>query len=325
MRQLTPELAERAHLVSGYSSYSQIPEANVAAWKAPFGPKQSAKLNVVDTAVPGPHGPVPIRIYTPISTAENRHRPAMIWMHGGAFCWGDLDMPEADEVARGVAARANAVVISVDYRLCEFTGWGVDFADRTGEDTVRFPVPQDDCQAVYQAVLADPDRFGVDPKRVAVGGASAGASLAATLTIRQARVGHPVWQTFLLYPLLHRRMPEPSPELAEAIAAAPPALQFDDEMMQTIFQITAGSVPEAELADYYPGGSDNVQFFGPTYLENAEFDAFRASGHAFADELRAAGVPVDEVTRPGVPHGHLDLVGFGPAQATINDIADRLA
>jgi len=242
-------------------------------------------------------------------------------MHGGAFCWGDLEMPEADQVARGVAAQANAVVISVDYRLCEYPGDG----GTASGNGISFPVPQDDCQAVYQAVLADPGRFGVDPACVAVGGASAGASLAATLTIRQARLGHPVWQTFLLYPVLHQEFPEPSPELAEAIAAVPQALQFDDAMMQTISQITMAGIPDSEATDYQPGASDNVRLFGPTYLENAEFDIFRASGHAFAEELRAAGAPVEEVTRLGVPHGHLDWTGFHPAQQTIQAIANRIS
>lgn len=323
MRQLTPELAERAHLISGFSSFSDIPAANMTAWKAPFGPRQEGALQVLDTEIDGPHGPVPIRVYTPTSSKNVGHRPALVWMHGGAFCWGDLDMPEGDEVARGVATRANAVVISVDYRLCEYPGEAENNASDTG-GAIRFPIPQDDCQAVYQAVLDDPGKFGVDPARVSIGGASAGASLAATVTIREARDGRPPQQTFLLYPMVHRVLPELSAELTDAVAAAPPALQFDPQMLQTVYQVTTASVPDDQIADYWPGESDNARLFGPTYIENAEFDVFRASGHAFADDLRAAGVPVEEVTRQGVPHGHLDWAGLSPAQETINAIAQRI-
>ena len=66
---------------------------------------------------------------------RRRHadRPCLVWMHGGGFVAGNLDMPEADWTARELALRAGAVVVSVDYRLCN--------------DGVHFPVPHDDVLA----------------------------------------------------------------------------------------------------------------------------------------------------------------------------------
>ncbi|MBO3103297.1 alpha/beta hydrolase [Cellulomonas fengjieae] len=154
-RRLVPELEARRLLVEDYAEFAQIPESVIAQWKAPFGPPEDWDLTVVDQAVPGPHGPVPARVYTPVGTPPDGGRPCLVWMHGGAFSWGDLDMAEAHEVARGTAGRADAVVVSVDYRLCpvmhELGGTVGDRVDERGEP-VRFPVPQDDCAARVDVV-----------------------------------------------------------------------------------------------------------------------------------------------------------------------------
>ncbi len=325
---LVPELEARRHLLDGYASFRELPDEVSARWKAPFGPPEEWDLEVAPTTVAGPHGPVPVRVYTPSSPAPARGRACLVWMHGGAFAWGDLDMPEAHEVARGVAGRADAVVVSVDYRLCpvprELGGTGDDRLDERGR-RVCFPVPQDDCAAVLDAVRADPARFGADPARVAIGGASAGAALAAGVTVRACDQGRPPWQCLLVYPLLHPGVPEPDDELAAALAAAPAALAFPPDMSEAIDRAMLGGGRETATPYAYAGLSEDLSTFPPTYVENSELDAFRASGHRFAEQLRAAGVDVVEATRPGVPHGHLDLVGFAPAAATLDALAARLA
>lgn len=260
-RRLVPELEARRHLLDGYASFRELPDEVNALWKAPFGPPEDWDLHITPTTIPGPHGPVPVRVYLPTTPAPDEGRPCLVWMHGGAFAWGDLDMPEAHEVARGVAGRADAVVVSVDYRLCpvppEFGGTAGDRLDDDGRP-VCYPVPQDDCAAVLEAVRAAPDSVGADPRRIAI----------------------------------------------------------DRTML--------GGGRETATPYAYAGVSDDLSGFPPTYVENDEFDAFRASGHRFAEQLRTAGVDVVEVTRQGVPHGHLDLVGFAPAAATLDALAARL-
>ena len=119
-------------------------------------------------------------------------------------------------------------------------------------------------------------------------------------------------------------LPAPDAELAEALAAAPPALTFPPEMSGAIDRNMLGGGPETATPYAYAGLSEDLSTFPPTYVENCEFDAFRSSGHLFAEQLRAAGVDVVEVTRAGVPHGHLDRVGFAPAAATLDALAARL-
>ena len=85
-----------------------------------------------------------------------------------------------------------------------------------------------------------------------------------------------------------------------------------------------GGEPEQSDDDAFPGLAARLEGFPPTYVENVELDAFRASGELFSTRLRAAGVDVVEATRAGVPHGHLDWVGFRPAGDTLDDLARRL-
>ena len=89
-------------------------------------------------------------------------RPALVWLHGGAFVGGDLDMPEADWVARQICDRAGAVVVSVDYRLAV--------------GGVTYPVPHDDTVAAVRWVRDSAADLGIDP----AGSSSAAPAPAAT-------------------------------------------------------------------------------------------------------------------------------------------------
>ena len=112
------------------------------------GAAAAPEVDVRADTVPGPHGPVPVRIYTPPSR-PGTDRAALVWVHGGAFLGGDLDMREADGVAREICARAGAVVVSVDYRLCH--------------GGVTYPVPHDDVVAAVRWVRDNAADLGVEP------------------------------------------------------------------------------------------------------------------------------------------------------------------
>src|ERR687894_525234 len=121
-----------------------------------------------EATAPGPHGPVPVRVYAPSGDASDQ--PCLVWMHGGAFMFGDLDMNEADWTARQICDRVGAVVVSVDYRLARGGG--------------THPVPLDDAVAAVRWVRDDLASLGVHPARISVGGASAGGTLAAGAAFR---------------------------------------------------------------------------------------------------------------------------------------------
>lgn len=89
-------------------------------------------IGIEDTAIDGPHGAIPVRVYRPRSAPA----AALLWAHGGGFAGGTLDMAEAHVVAAEICSRADALVVSVDYRLAI--------------DGVRYPVPLDDVQAAWR-------------------------------------------------------------------------------------------------------------------------------------------------------------------------------
>ena len=97
----------------------------------PEPPALPAGVTVASLEIPGPHGPVPVRTYRPAGAAG----ATLLWVHGGGFRHGDLDMPEAHLVSAELASRAGAYVVSVGYRLAV--------------DGVRYPVPLDDVFAAW--------------------------------------------------------------------------------------------------------------------------------------------------------------------------------
>lgn len=324
-RTFVPEMEERRHLVAPYATYGEIPADLEARWKAPYGPAEPWDLEIFDSTVPGPHGTVPVRVYLPRTPPPPGGRPGLVWIHGGAFSFGDLDMAEADATARGVAGRADAVVVSVDYRLCPIPaalgGGGDDRVDERGEP-VSFPVPHDDCYAAYTAVRELAADLHLDPERLAIGGASAGGCLAAGVALRLADEGHAPWQLLLVYPVLHGNLPALPAELTETLATVPPALLFPPDARDAIDRTYLGGRPATPYA--YAGLAEDLSVLPPTYVENAEFDILRASGERFVEQLAAAGVDVESRLRRGVPHGHLDSVGLEAAAATFDVLAARL-
>jgi xylan 1,4-beta-xylosidase len=317
-------MEERRHVLDGIRGWEELSPEQTAIWRAPYGPAEEWELTIEDREIDGPHGSIGIQVYTP--PGRDRDRPCLVWYHGGGFVAGDLDMPEGHEVSRGVAGRARAVVVSVDYRLCP------PLPDRLGpvavptrdQPEVRFPVPHDDALTAYRWARDHADELGVDAERVAVGGASAGANLAAGVTLHLRDDGRPPWQLLLAYPVVHPALPEPTAELAEAVALTPPVLRFPPELCTMMNENYLGG-PLDDVPPYaFAGVSDDLSGFPPTLVDNDEFDDLRCSGERFCDQLRAAGVEVDQVTTGGVPHGHLNNVGFGPTQESLDRMAARL-
>lgn len=324
LRTFVPEMEARRHVLDGVAGWADFTPDQAAAWGAPYGPIEEWDLEIEDRLVDGPHGPIPVRIYRP--SGEGSGRPSLVWCHGGGFVGGDLDMPEGHEVSRGIAGRAGAVVVSVGYRLCPSPPGllGLDQEAPVGAAPVRFPVPHDDAHTAYRWTRDHADELGIDPARVAVGGASAGANLAAGVALHLRDDGDAPWQVLLAYPLVHPEMPEPSAELAEAIADTPPLLRFPPEVCLTLNENYLGGPVEGASPYAFAGLSADLTGFPPTLIDNDEFDDLRCSGERFAAQLEAAGVEVEQVTTAGVPHGHLNNVGFGPTHASLDRMAARL-
>ncbi|MBW3068494.1 alpha/beta hydrolase [Actinomyces sp. 594] len=336
-----PPYAERLHLIADFPApraedlaaadpaaaagapFAAEALAAMEAWEAPFGEPEPTRAAVEDCELPGPHGPIPVRIYrpepgwappTPSPATDTGLRAGLVWYHGGAFIGGDLDMPEADAVARGLATRTGAVVVSVFYRLC------------TGG--IHYPVPHDDAYAAYRWVREHATEIGIDAARIAVGGASAGGNLAAGVTLHGVDDGAAPWQALLAYPVAHGGLwPTPSPELAARLEQMPQILRLPTDVMAAMNTNYLGAPLDADAPAYaFPGDLDAARLEGwpATYIENCENDDLRASGEAFARQLRQAGADVEVLTCAGVPHGHLNAVGSPLTAASLDRFAARL-
>jgi acetyl esterase/lipase len=263
-----------------------------------------------DTA-PGPHGPVPVRVYDDGDGHGAGERPCLVWMHGGAFIAGNLDMPEADWFSRELARRAGAVVVSVDYRLCN--------------DGVHYPVPHDDVVAAVRWARDSAPELGIDPGRVSAGGASAGANLAAgaALRLRDAD-GQPPAGLIFVYGVAHSVVPPMSAEHVALMREVPAMLQFPPAVTSA-FNVNYLGGPVSEADGYaFPALAD-LRGLCPTLVLNAEYDDLRASGQAFAATLAAAGVDVRQVMVTSMLHGFLNLPAtIGPVSAALDLIAGAI-
>ncbi|MGA1838092.1 alpha/beta hydrolase fold domain-containing protein [Herbiconiux sp. 11R-BC] len=246
--------------------------------------------------IDGPWGvPVPARAYSngaPVTVG-------LVWVHGGAFIGGDLDMPEAHWVAMEFAARGIPVV-TLDYQKAL--------------NGVHHPVPSDEVLAGWLAALRHPVLAGA---AVHLGGASAGANVTAGVTARLRDSGGPSPVSLLqVYPLVHAELPEASAEAAEAAATLPPEARFLPGMVRTINENYVGRMTGLDDPVAFPGTGD-LAGFPPVIIVNAEADDLRASGERFAEQLTAAGAPVTMEFEPGTSHGYLDRPELPAATRTI--------
>jgi acetyl esterase len=293
-----PDVAARFPLLDGLSSIREAyrtPEGlariqEYERWEPAVPPPA---VPVRDDAAPGPHGRVPVRIYEP-EARDGSARPCLVWLHGGGFLGGNLDLREADWTAREVCARAGAVVVSVDYRLAV--------------DGVSYPVPHDDAVAAIAWVRDNADALGLDPERISVGGGSAGANLSAGAVLKLRDRDRWVPQTLVFaYGVAHPVLPPASRGLAAALAELPPVLaptaagERDD-----FLTVNYLGGPLSSADGYAMPALAQLEGLCPTLVINAEYDRLRASGEAFAAALALAGVDVRQVLVPGVLHAFLN-------------------
>jgi acetyl esterase len=284
--QLHPFLAAKVHLLDGLTWPGlDDPDARrrLEEFGADPGPWAPPDVAIADGAIPGPHGEIPIRVYTPPGDPE----AVLVWLHGGGFAHGDLDMPESHVVASELAARARAAVVAVGYRLAR--------------DGVRYPVPVDDAEAAWRWAVGG--AFAAAGTYV-LGGASAGAAIALAVALRRRATTTSPHRLALAYPFAHFPVPALDEATAEGMRRLPPLLRFDaaaiEDMVRT-YVGRIGNVPALAL----PGAAD-LTGLPPASVVLSELDDLRSSGELLVAQLREAGVPVRAQLAVGMPHGHLN-------------------
>jgi len=174
-----------------------------------------------------------------------------------------------------------------------------------------FPAGFDDCYAALRWTLANAGELGIDPRRVAVGGDSAGGTMAASAAQKAHEDGIELCGQLLIYPGADSSGNWPS---ARAFVDVPPfkALSNSD-----LWEAYLGHPLSAGTPRYAAPLHGTLSGLARTYVETAEFDPLRDEGHAYAQALLAAGVAVSLNATKGTVHG-FDLLA---AKSTLSQAA----
>ena len=238
--------------------------------------------HVEDRAIPGPAGDIPIRIYTPEASGT---LPVLVYFHGGGWVIGSIETHDA--TSRALANAAGCIVVSVDYRLAP---------------EHKFPAAAEDAYAATKWVAESAAALGGDPRRIAVGGDSAGGNLAAAVCLMARDRGGPsLAYQVLIYPVTDYSFDTPSyRENAEGYLLTKDSMGwFWNHYLR---DESDGRNPYAS-----PLRAESLAGLPPALIITAEFDPLRDEGEAYADRLREAGVPVACSRYDGMIHGFVGL------------------
>lgn len=261
------------------------------AWSVPMDGFEELDVTSEDLAVAVDGREIAVRVYRP---DERGPLPCFVYMHGGGFFLGDLEMD--DVPCRRVAADARCIVVSVDYRLAP---------------EHRFPTPPEDCYAAVRWVIDNAQGLMVDPSRVGIGGRSAGGTLAAAVCLMaRDRGGPPLAVQVLDIPVLDLTRIEP-------LVVDDGAVVLSNAGKDRYRRLYLGDV--AEAADPYasPLLARDLTGLPPALILCAEYDPVRDEGLEYAQRLAEAGVRCDVEVWKGHCHGTMhrpDLVAEDAAR-----------
>lgn len=231
----------------------------------------------IDQTIPGPAGLLPVRIYTPAGPGPF---PVIVYFHGGG--WVLADKSVYDGGARGIAKQANAVVVSVDYRLAP---------------EAKFPAQHDDALAAYKWVAANAASIIGDPKRLAIAGESAGGNLAIATAIaaRDQRLTAPR-HVLAVYPIT-QAIDMATPSYVDSENARPLNKAMMGWFADKVFsRLSDKKDPRIDLVDA------DLKGLPPVTLINARIDPLRSDSDMLVAALKKAGVKVEHKVYDGVTH-----------------------
>ena len=251
------------------------------------GPEPIPMAKVEPVQVAGPAGNMDARLYVPPGPPPSA---LLVYYHGGGWVIGDLETH--DRPCRFLAAHAGVQVLAVDYRLAP---------------EHPFPAAAEDAFAAYAWASANAARFGAEPARIAVGGDSAGANLAAVacLLARDEGVAPPAMQ-MLIYPVTTTEdMPSRRTFREGFLLTRRDMDWFEDRYLPPG---TDRSDPRVSVLQ-----AEDLGGLPPAYVATAGFDPLRDEGEAYALRMREAGVRVTLRRHAGLVHTYANLTAICPS------------
>jgi acetyl esterase len=244
-----------------------------------------------DLTIPAPTSPIPARHYR---LPGDEPAPLLVFYHGGGFVYGDLDL--YDSVARQICLEGRVQVLTVDYRLAP---------------EHKAPTAVEDAYAAFRWAAHHAKELRVTPNRIAVGGDSAGGTLAAVVSQLARDDGGPLPALqWLVYPL------------TDAEAKTSSRAQFADGFLLTEHDLKwfgdeylGGSGVAAADPRVSPMSAVSLTGLSPAVVIAAGFDPLRDEAIEYAHALRSAGVVVDLREMPSLIHAFMNLGQLGGAVA----------
>jgi acetyl esterase len=252
-----------------------------------FAHNPEPSVIITKWTVNGPNGEIPCEINRP-ATIPSKLAPALIYFHGGGYVSGSLDSHR--NLCRQLAHDLNCAVVAVDYRLAPEN---------------KFPIGINDCLATFDAVVLKALDIGFDPKRISVGGDSAGGNAAAVIAQQRKSTSYPPKFQALWVPWLDMSEQTHSYEIMGE--------GFFLEKKKMEWYTTHYLRSEEDRLDPLASPSlGNVEGVCPAAIFSAGFDPLRDEGLNYFEKLKAAGVPTHYNLYEGVIHPFMNVAGKIP-------------
>jgi acetyl esterase len=287
-------------LPTARTQFDTYMKALSASW-LPMGLGDPPIGEIIDRTIPGPAGPLPVRVYRPPDVPPGP-LPAILFLHGGSWSLGGLD--SYDLPCRFFAASTNCLVMAVDYRLAP---------------EHKFPAGVEDSVAAWRWLAGNAEAIGAMPRRLVVAGDAAGGNLAAVVAqeTRDDAV-RPALQV-LIYPILDLAMDTRSYDLfSDGFLATRRSMEWSRD----IYLEDPTAIEDRRVS---PLQAESFSGLPPCLVFTAGFDVVRDEGAVYAERLRAAGVRVVHRNFDGLIHGFIGMRGVLQAAArAMDDIATGL-
>jgi len=223
---------------------------------------------------------VPVRLYAP----SDEKLPVLIYFHGGGFTIGNLSTH--DTLCRTLSHLAHCAVLSVNYRLAP---------------EHKFPTAHEDAWDAVQWIATQSAELGLDCSRLAVGGDSAGGTLAAACALEARKAGLPLALQLLFYPGCAAHQDTPSHKTFAH------GFLLEETHISYFFNHYLRSEADRDDWRFSPLSAPDAEGVAPAWFGLAECDPLVDEGVMYADKLRAAGVPVDLEIYRGVVHEFIKM------------------
>lgn len=256
--------------------------AKQTAYPDPVIPESTAGVRREDRTIPGPENApdVRIRIYQ-LDERTPDPAPALLYFHWGGFTGGSYE--DYAGFLEQVVKETGAVAVSVDYRLAP---------------EHPFPAAPNDCYAALQWLASPKNELNINPKRIAVGGISAGGCLAAAIALMtRDKSGPELCFQFLLIPNTDDRLGTPS------VQEITDPLVFNRQGNQEAWEAYLGNSRENVSPYAAPARATDLSGLAPAYVYVEQLDPLRDEGITYANRLMQAGVDTELHVSPGTYHG----------------------